>query len=167
MLPTNIAKNLRSRYIAGLSIIALLITSSCIMMQWVISEQENYSSVISLAGHQAGLVSRIAYFSSLMAISDSGTEFDMARAQVGRTINKLKSAHKTLRNGSKELDIPVVTNDNLRDIYDNPMGGLEIALQRFVERVEIVYNSSSAELSVNSQAYIFITTYGLTRWNLC
>ncbi len=160
MLPTKTVQNLRVRYIAGLSIIAILITASFIMMQKVISDQLNYSSIISMAGHQAGLVNRIAYFSSLMAISDDEAEFDMARAQVGRTLNRLRNAHQVLRHGSTNLNLPRVTNNNLQTIYEDPMVGLDIALDRFIERAEAVHNSSPDELKINSQDYIFLTTYG-------
>jgi diguanylate cyclase (GGDEF)-like protein/PAS domain S-box-containing protein len=130
------------------------------MMQKVISDQLNYSSIISMAGHQAGLVNRIAYFSSLMAISDDKTEFDMAQAQVGRTINKLQTAHEALRHGSQHLNVPKVTNKNLEIIYEDPAVGLEIALHRFLERAESVHKSSFTELGITSPDYVFLTTYG-------
>jgi hypothetical protein len=90
----NIAiKNLRIRYVIGLSAIALLVTASFITMQRVVSEQRHFSILVNLAGHQAGLANRIAYFSSLMAATDDQEEFAIARAQVGRTINKMQEAH--------------------------------------------------------------------------
>ena len=160
MFPTKTVANLRVRYIAGLSLIALLITSSFLMMQKVISDQRNYASIISMAGHQAGLVNRIAYFSSLMAITDDESEFDMARAQVGRTLNKLNRTHQVLRHGSDDLDLSQVTSNILQTIYEDPMVGLDAALHRFMDSVTSVHNSSLDELNVNSQDYIFLTTYG-------
>ncbi len=160
MIPTKTVANLRLRYIAGLSIIAILITSSFFMMQKVISDQRNYANIISMAGHQAGLVNRIAYFSSLMAISHDATEFDMAKAQVGRTSNKLRTTHQILRYGSEKLNLPKVNNKILQTIYEDPMVGLELALHRFLDRVESVQNNSLAELSINSPDYVFLTTYG-------
>ena len=160
MLPARTVENLRFRYIAGLSIIACLITLSFFMMQKVISDQMNYSSIISLAGHQAGLVNRIAYFSSLMATSSDEDEFDMARAQVGRTLNKLRNGHFALRHGSGELNLPKLTSDTLQIIYDDSMVGLETALQRFLESAESLQTIPFTELSRHSQDYIFLTTYG-------
>ncbi len=160
MLTNKTIENFRFRYIAGLSIIALLLTSSFVMMQKVISDQVNYSNIISLAGHQAGLVNRIAYFSSLMAISDNPTEFAMAHAQVGMTINKLKKAHQTLRNSSNDPNFPKLTNKTLESIYEDPAVGLEIALHRFLSRAESVHNSTPAELGIHSIDYIYLTTYG-------
>jgi hypothetical protein len=160
MIPTKTVENLRLRYIAGLSIIAFLITSSFIAMQMVIADQRNYSNVVSLAGHQAGLVNRIAFFSGIMAISDDYAEFDMARSQVGRTLYKLRTAHEALRQGSKDLGVPKITNKNLEIIYDDPMVGLDVALERFLERAESVQKNSHSDLTINSPAYIFLVTYG-------
>ncbi|MFN2356898.1 MAG: type IV pili methyl-accepting chemotaxis transducer N-terminal domain-containing protein, partial [Desulfotignum sp.] len=125
-------KNLRLRYIIGLSAIALLVTASFITMQNVVSKQRGFSSLVNLAGHQAGLSNRIAYFSSLMVTTDDETEFNMARAQVGKTINKMRSAHKILRNGDLEKGIPAVTTDNLQIIFEDPSVGLDKALTRFL-----------------------------------
>jgi len=160
MIPKKTVESLRLRYIAGLSIIAFLITSSFIAMQMVIANQRNYSNVVSLAGHQSGLVNRIAFFSGIMATSDDYTEFDMARSQVGRTLHKLRSSHEALRQGSKDLGVPKITNKNLQIIYDDPMVGLEVALESFLERAEAVQKSSSADLTINSPEYIFLVTYG-------
>lgn len=160
MIPKKTVESLRLRYIAGLSIIAFLITSSFIAMQMVIADQRNYSNVVSLAGHQSGLVNRIAFFSGIMATSDDYTEFDMARSQVGRTLHKLRSSHEALRQGSKDLGVPKITNKNLQIIYDDPMVGLEVALESFLERAEAVQKSSSADLTINSPEYIFLVTYG-------
>ncbi|THB81280.1 MAG: diguanylate cyclase, partial [Desulfobacteraceae bacterium] len=151
---------MRFRYIVGLSAIALLITASFITMQRVVSEQRGFSSVVNLAGHQAGLANRIAYFASLMATTADETEFNTARGQVGRTIHKIRAAHKTLRKGDVEKGIPLVTNDNLLTIYDDPMVGLDLALTRFLERAEQVYHSDMESLDTNSAAFLFLSTYG-------
>lgn len=55
-------KNLRIRYILALSIIALLVTSSYLTMQRVISKQRDFSNIINLAGHQLGRINQVAYW---------------------------------------------------------------------------------------------------------
>lgn len=160
MSPLKTVRNLRVRYIVGLSIIALLISASYFTMQKVVSEQRNFSNLLSLAGHQSGLVNRIAYFSSLMAATDDEGEFDMAKSQVGLTINKLEEAHQALRYGSVELGIPKVENEVLQGIYEDEAMGLEKSLGQFLEKAKAVYNSSQEELSAASEAYIFLTIYG-------
>lgn len=160
MLPAKAVANLRFRYIAGLSLIACLISSSFFMMHKVIGDQMNYSTIISMAGHQAGFVNRIAYFSSLMAISPDEAEFSMARAQVGRTLNKLRNAHQVLRHGSSDNNLPRVSNTVLETIYDDPMLGLDTALHHFYESAEALQNTPFSILNIHSPDYMFLTTYG-------
>lgn len=154
------AKGLRFRYIIGLSAIALLVTASYITMQRVVSEQDNYATIVNLAGHQAGLANRIAFFASLMANTRDETEFNMARSQVGRSLNKMKEAHRALRFGAAEDGVPFITNQKLDIIYDDPTVGLENALRSFWERVDGVYNSTMESLNTKSSAYVFLSTYG-------
>lgn len=160
MYPFKAVKNLRIRYIVGLSAIALLATASFITMQNVISKQRGFSSLVNLAGHQAGLANRIAYFSSLMVTTSDETEFNMARAQVGHTISKMRNAHKILRDGDPENGIPQVTNDNLKMIFQDPSVGLNLASERFLNHADDVYLSHYEVLNTNFFSYIYLTTYG-------
>jgi diguanylate cyclase (GGDEF)-like protein len=152
--------SLRLRYIVGLTMIALLVTASYLTMQRIVSEQRNFARIINIAGHQSGLSNRIAYFAGLMATTDDETDFNMARAQVGRTIHKMAEAHRILREGDPELGIPRLSNDNLAMIYDDPMVGLDMAVERYLERARAVYEKPMDELSTRSIAFIFLTTYG-------
>ena len=56
--------------------------------------------------------------------------------------------------------IPFVSNDRLQRIYNDPMGGLDIALNNFIDRATTVYDSEMKKLHTGSVAYIFLTTYG-------
>ncbi len=159
MLPRTI-KILRIRYIIGLSVIALLVTSSFITMKHVVSKQRNFSSLINLAGHQAGLSNRISFFVSLMATTEDESEFDMARSQVGRTIHKMQADFKFLRHGDPEKSRSPVINDTLVKIYEDPMIGLDLAMERFLDRATDAYHSEQDTFDTESTAYLFITIYG-------
>jgi diguanylate cyclase (GGDEF)-like protein/PAS domain S-box-containing protein len=151
---------LRLRYVFGLSAIAILVTTSFFTMHYFISKQRDFSQLINLAGHQAGLTNRIAYFASLMVTTDDETEFNQARSQVGLTIHKMQAAHKALREGDSEARIPKVTNETLETIYKDPMMGLDSALQRFLERARQVYETDMDNLSTGSIDYIDLVNYG-------
>ncbi len=129
-------------------------------MQFVIAKQSNFSSLVNLSGHQAGLANRIAYFSSLMATTKDENEFDMARAQVGRTIQKMRMAYGVLREGDPGHGIPLITNSRLQTIYEDPMVGLDAAMNNFLERASILYDTDMGKLTTGSAAYIYLTTYG-------
>lgn len=160
MVSPKTVTNLRFRYIIALSVIALLVTASYITMQRVISEQRNFASLVNLAGHQAGLVSRIAYFSNVMATTTDEDEFETAKAQVGRDLHKMTSTHYILRHGSEEKGIPQITNEKLRSIYEDPMVGLDNALSRFLDYAQLVYDCDIVNLSLNSVSLVFLSTYG-------
>lgn len=160
MQSLNTGKNLRFRYIIGLGVIALLVTTSFLTMQHLVSNQREFSSIINFASHQSGLANRIAYFVSLMATTEDESDFLMARSQLGRTIKKMENAHYILRNGDPENNIRFVSSKKLKIIYDDPMVGLDTVLSRFLEKARIVYKSEMDTFNIKSAAYLSITTYG-------
>lgn len=154
------ARSLRVRYLIGLSAIALLVTTSFVTMQHVVSKQRNFAQIVNLAGEQRGLVNRLAYFASQMATTEHQADFDQARAQVGRTINRIEDNHRLLREGSPDAGIPKITSPTLTTIYDDPMVGVDKALDSFLERARRVYATEMEDLTANSAAYIFLNVYG-------
>jgi len=155
-----VVKSLQVRYIFGLSSLALLATISYFTMQSIVSQQGNFSQLVNLAGHQSGLVNRIAYFSGLMATTDDLDEFKMAKSQVGRTVNKINKNQNILYYGSPKEAIPFVTNKKLKVIFDDPEFGLNFSLKRFIKHAQGIYKSDINELTTNSIDYIYLTTYG-------
>jgi diguanylate cyclase (GGDEF)-like protein/PAS domain S-box-containing protein len=160
MLGIRAARLLRARYVLALAAIALLVSASFFTMQRLVSEQRRYAQLVNLAGHQSGLVNRIAYFASLMATTTDQDEFAVARSQVGRTVAKLERAHRQLTQGDPDAGVPLITSETLRTIYDDPMVGLDLALSRFLERARSVYETPIEDLSTGSVAYIFLVNYG-------
>ncbi|MCF7978702.1 MAG: EAL domain-containing protein [Chromatiaceae bacterium] len=160
MIKMTTARSLRVRYLIGLSAIALLVTTSFVTMQHVVSQQRNFAQIVNLAGQQRGLVNRLAYFASQMATTENQTDFDQARAQVGRTINRIEDNHRLLREGSPEAGIPRITSPTLTTIYEDPMVGVDKALDSFLERARRVYATEMEALTANNAAYIFLNVYG-------
>ncbi|MEA1053290.1 EAL domain-containing protein [Lamprobacter modestohalophilus] len=160
MIKLTTARSLRVRYLIGLSAIALLVTTSFLTMQHVVSKQRNFAQIVNLAGQQRGLVNRLAYFASQMATTEHQADFDQARAQVGRTINRIEDNHRLLREGSPEAGIPKVTSPILTTIYEDPMLGVDKALASFLKRARRVYATEMEDLTANSAAYIFLNVYG-------
>lgn len=160
MLHIKTVYNLRTRYVIGLSAIAVLVTASFLMMQHVVSKQRSYATLVNLAGHQAGLSNRISFFAGIMATTDDEAEFNMAKSQVGRSINRMRINHQTLRQGDPERDIPVISNATLDTIYDDPMVGLEYSLYNFLENAEKMYEHDPGTPFPALPSYIYLTTYG-------
>lgn len=129
-------------------------------MQRVIHAHANFSRVINLASHQAGLAHRMAYFASLMVSTDIETEFETARSEIRHTLHKIENSHKILLHGSEEEGIPFLTNKNLNNIYFDEMIGLDTSLNRFLGYVRNIANSKMHRISTNSIDYIYLVTYG-------
>lgn len=160
MNPVKTIKHIRIRYLLGLSAIGLLVTASFITMNNVISKQRGFSTLVNLAGHQAGLVNRIAYFSSLMVTTVDESEFNMARGQLGKTIHKMRDAHHILRHGDRGMGIPKVTNERLKTIFEDHSVGLDLALTRFLHHAGDIYLSTHDVLNPKLFSYIYLTSYG-------
>jgi len=160
MKSSRLVKSSQIRYVLALSTIALLVTVSYLLISSIVSHQRNFSQLVNLAGHQGGLANRISYFTSLMATTDDLSEFNVAKSQVGLTLNKMKTYHHILRNGSQDEGIPFVTNEALNNLYDNHESGLDAALNLFFLYAQRIYNSDIDELNINSIDYIYLTTYG-------
>lgn len=160
MARLNTIQNLRLRYILAISVIALLVTASFITMQRVISEQREFSHIINLASHQSGMANRIAYFVTIMATTTEESEFNIARAQVGRTINKMEEAHRIIRYGDKEIGVQPIQSYELSLIYDDPSVGLERALDNFLSHAHTIYDTEMARLFTGSASILYLSTYG-------
>lgn len=158
MIRFNTVLNLRVRYIIGLSVIALLVTASFFTIQRLVSEQRNFSTLINLAGHQAGLVDRLINFATVMAATHDASEFGMARGQVGRAINQIRLTHEILLHGDADRGIPKVHNNNLDSIYNEL--GLNQALANFLQNADFIYDSKMESFTIKSPVYIYVATYG-------
>ena len=73
-------RSLRARYVLGLAALGLLVTAAYFGMQQLVAEQRDYAGLIALAGRQAGLTERIAYFAGVLVTSGDEAEQAMARA---------------------------------------------------------------------------------------
>ncbi len=153
-------KILRIRYLVGLGLIALLVSASHLTIQQVVAAQRDYVAVVNLAGHQAGLVHRIAHFSRLMASATNPQSFEAARAQLGRSLDKIERAHRVLLEGSPEAGIPRLGNEALESIYYDEAVGLDASMQRFIAAARKVHASRPGIVLGSSPALNYVTTDG-------
>ncbi len=153
-------RSLRFRYIIGLSIIALLVTSSWVTLQTVVARQEFFSKLVNIAGHQRGNADRIALFAVSMATAADEDEYEIARSQLGRVIFQLERSHRLLLEGDAEQNIPRIMTPMLETIYFDSAAGLDSAVKRYLERARTIYDTPFGGLKTNSSAYVFVLQYG-------
>jgi len=156
----NPVRSIRTRYVIGLSALALTILAIFFLMNDTISRQEHYGKVINIAGNQVGLTNRIAFFTSQIEASDSEEDYRVAIQQVGRAINAMRKNHLLLLDGDPEQNIPLIETEKLYTLYFDPDFGLDIATQRFLEQASQIATMDFGELSPNSASYVYVVNYG-------
>ncbi len=159
-LRMNPVKSIRFRYILGLSALAVLISGTYFLLDQTIDRQKDHGRVIEMAGNQTGLSNRIAFFVGQMSASTSDEEFDTARQQVGRAIQRMRTQHRMLLGGDPESGLPRIMTPLLETIYFDHDFGLDIALDRFLKNAGRVYETGFGSLSTNDAAYVYVTTVG-------
>jgi len=156
----NPVESIRFRYIIGLSALAVLISATYFLLDQTIDRQKDHGRVIEMAGNQTGLSNRIAFFVGQMAASTSDEEFDTARQQVGRAIQRMRAHHRMLLNGDPETGLPKIMTPLLETIYFDRDFGLDLALDRFLRNATEVYATAYGELATNNAAFVYVTTVG-------
>ena len=153
-------QRMKWQFIISLVIIAMLVTACWFAMNRLISEKHHYMDLATLAEQQSGQVSRLAFFATIMATTEDIDEFTKARSQVGRSINKLKSANQILSYDANGRRAPRVVNDNLCYIYKSPSVNLEALLKRYLEHTYAVYNADMDALHTGTYDYLYVSDYG-------
>jgi len=153
-------QSLRRRYIIALSAIAILVTGTWLGMRITVDQQRNFSKLISIAGQQSGLSERTAHFATQMLAAHDNEDFSVAKAQLGRAISDMESAHRILLNGDPDSEIPFVMTSALQTIYFDPTVGLDSAISRYLTHARAIYSMPRDKLSWNSAPYVFVLQYG-------
>lgn len=153
-------RSLRFRYAIGLGAIAVLVTTSWLSLQQIVEKQNSFAEVVNIAGHQGGNAERIALFSLSMLQAANEDEFDVARAQLGRTINTMRRRHHTLLEGNPEDGVPKIMTPMLELIYFDPASGLDKAVERYLSNAETVYGVPYGELDGTNGAFVYVMQYG-------
>ena len=153
-------QSLRRRYIIALSAIAILVTGAWLGMRITVDQQHNFSKLISIAGQQSGLSERTAHFATQMVAARDSEDFDVAKAQLGRAISNMESAHRILLNGDPDSEIPFVMTPALQVIYFDPTVGLDGAILRYLAHARAIYSMPKEKLNWNSASYVFVLQYG-------
>jgi len=153
-------QSLRRRYIIALSAIAILVTGTWLGMRITVDQQRNFSKLISIAGQQSGLSERTAHFATQMLVARDNEDFSVAKAQLGRAISDMESAHRILLNGAPDSEIPFVMTPALQTIYFDPTVGLDGAISRYLTHARAIYSLPRDKLNWNSASYVFVLQYG-------
>lgn len=101
-----ISQSLRHRYILALSIIALLVVFSQVLIQFALNDQQSDSRVINIAGRQRMLSQRISKCALLLEFSFSETQLVSYREEFRLSLDLWVKSHVGLQRGDAELGLP-------------------------------------------------------------
>lgn len=114
-----IDKILRKRYILALSIIAFLVMSSQITIQYTIKKQENDSRIVNIAGRQRMLSQKIAKDIFAIYIAEDSIEEKKYLDELKSSTLLWSRSHEGLVNGDMELGLPGNNSAVILTLFSN------------------------------------------------
>lgn len=115
---TSISRMLRRRYILALSLVALLLLLSQIIIQATIYLQEDDSRVINIAGRQRMLSQRINKAAFGLYISENTMENKRYYKELKTSLALWERSHNGLLNGDEELGLPGKNSKQINKMFE-------------------------------------------------
>ncbi|CAG9297810.1 EAL domain-containing protein [Celerinatantimonas diazotrophica] len=117
-------------YLAALALIAILAICSHYLVQGIITEQEATARIVNLAGRQRMLSQRITLFAGDI-VNNKESSYKLAK-EYQQSIEQMTRVHEGLINGSKQLEIPLLTSQAVRAIFFKPPVNLDQKVNNFL-----------------------------------
>jgi diguanylate cyclase (GGDEF)-like protein/PAS domain S-box-containing protein len=129
-----IGKMLQKRYIIALSIIALLVVSSQVMIQYTIAAQEDDSRVVNISGRQRMLSQRINKSAFGLYISTDIQDQNRYSKELGNSLELWQKSHDGLLYGDAEFGLPGRNSEKVIEMFVS----IEDEYQRIVGAVKAI-----------------------------
>jgi len=110
-------KKLRNRYKTALSLIAILIILSQIVMQSLLSNLVHDSDTINLAGRQRMLSQKITKLSYYILSTSSFEQTNRYRSELKKTTALWQTSHDGLINGNKALNLRAKNSTEIKALF--------------------------------------------------
>ena len=127
-------------YILALSLVAVLSVSAYLIVSKVIVHQKTSASVLNYSGRQRMLSQRAAFYVLLFANAADPAVKEKYRAEVLKTVNRLKDTHRDLIDGNPALNLPGNPSDEVRAIYFKPPVNLDAKLKYYANDILMFVN---------------------------
>ncbi|MRR33311.1 response regulator [bacterium] len=113
---------LRKRYTLALSIIACLVILSQVAIQMSISNNEDDSRVINIAGRQRMLSQRINKCAFGICLAQDASERAGYRAEMAKSVALWEISHKGLQDGNAGMGLPGNNSNTIKDLFGTIQG---------------------------------------------
>ncbi|CQR71045.1 putative diguanylate cyclase YdaM [Sporomusa ovata DSM 2662] len=136
-----ISHSLRRRYILALSIIALLVVFSQVLIQFALNDQESDSRVINIAGRQRMLSQRISKCALLLEYSPSETQLFFCREEIRYSVDLWAKSHVGLQRGDAELGLPGNNSSRIMAMFNK----IEPQFQAIVRASKVIDDGDAVQ----------------------
>lgn len=153
------ASKLRIRYILALSLIACLTIASQVAIQFVITDREDDSHIVNIAGRQRMLSQSIAKNAAFLATAQSAAEESRAREQLEQSLTMLERAHRGLRQSDKELELPGNNSNAVMALFEriqSPYADIAAAARLMLTTSSYTPGFSRALVSIQERQPVFL-----------
>ncbi|MEH6813245.1 MAG: type IV pili methyl-accepting chemotaxis transducer N-terminal domain-containing protein, partial [Motiliproteus sp.] len=146
---SSILRNLTVRYLVALALIAILVTTSSLALEVLISEQDAASAVINISGRQRMLSQRIALYSFALISSPTSGEQQRMRSKLLAAVDLMEKSHQGLLRGDNELGVPGEVSPQVEALYYGDPVNLNSKLQSYLSSARALASLPASQLRSN------------------
>ncbi len=139
-------RSLRIRYIAGLTIIAVLALVNFFALNSLIESENATAAIINVSGRQRMLTQKAALLSLRLTDTDSGELRNLIRIETHHTVSQMEAAHRGLLYGDPALGLPGNLPPGVRAMFFDPPYSIEDKLTAFLREVTMLATVPDSEL---------------------
>ncbi|MBK1708461.1 PAS domain S-box-containing protein [Marichromatium gracile] len=136
---------LRGYLIASLTIIALLLSASFLVLSEGLRELEGASRVVNLSGRQRMLVTRVDALMTRLPLTEEPGQVKRLHDELAANLAQLERVHRALIDGSAELRLARAESHAVEAIYHELPYRLDDAMVRYLARVREALASGLGE----------------------
>lgn len=157
-----IARSLTRRYVAALTLIALLATAAWLSLHLVISEQKSSAALVNVSGRQRMLSQRTALFSTRLVYAEAADR-PAIRRQLQDAVSLMQRSHQGLIQGDAELGLPASMSPAMRSLYFEEPLALNQQVEDYLKAAQALLQLPDASLYPQHPLLQYIVTVAPTR----
>lgn len=144
-----IAKNVTWRYVIALCLVALLTTTTFLMVSRTIAEEESRSAVVKLAADQRTLSQRIAFFANAFVTASTAADRDEYRRELLKTVRAMERAHEGLTAGDANLGVSAEIVASIQSLYFKGDRPFDTEVRNYLKNARALADLPEDEIGVD------------------
>ncbi|HBL10440.1 MAG TPA: histidine kinase [Cyanobacteria bacterium UBA11162] len=125
-------------------------------LQEIHATREINAAVINISGRQRMLSQRTALFCFRLVCSEGKMERQLWRTRLNDTINLMEKSHNALISGDRNLNLPGITSETIREMYFEPPLMVDQKVRQFITQVRLLIQTSEIDLTLENLHFCYI-----------